>query len=81
LFAKLFFKARSSPFGLSLFYPSKANTIIVQGMNRKISPSLLRKARGGSKTLSTLSVDQFFQAKVGQFRWALKKRSLYQIKG
>jgi hypothetical protein len=52
----------------SLLSLQKANTIIVKGMERKISPSSLRRARGGSKTLSILSVGQFFQAKVGQFK-------------
>jgi|GEM_PF-2886833 len=47
---------RASPF-LSLL---KADTIIVNGVKGKISPSSLRRARGGSKTLSILSVGQSF---------------------
>jgi len=38
----------------------KLNRIIIKGMKRKISPSSLQRARGGSKTLSILSVGQFF---------------------
>jgi hypothetical protein len=54
-------KARSCLFGLSFFYPFKKSQYAdCEKDEQKDSPSSLWMASGGSKTLSTLSVGQFF---------------------
>jgi len=47
LSAKLFFKPEVAASGFSFFIPSKADTIIVKGMKRKISPRSLWRAKEG----------------------------------
>jgi hypothetical protein len=50
-----------SPLRAFSFVPlQKANTIIVKGMERKISPLKRKRPRGGAKIVSTFSVGQFF---------------------